>query len=259
MVATPKPQYAQIAELLRSRIEDGSYAPGVLLPSEDKLSDEFGVSRVTINRALGLLRSSGDVKVRRGAGTVVRSLPRIRRDARARYAAREQGTGAGEVEARALKLRSRTLYREIGRVAAPLAISKILGLDGGEPALLRSRVLYANDEPTQMADSYFPWSLVESCPALLKENTGRGGSYSRLADAGHAPERFTEEVVGRAPTDDEQRVLDLEATQYVFELLHVTYTADGRAVEACIHVMPMHLWSLRYDWQDHSRTNEAPA
>jgi GntR family transcriptional regulator len=159
VVETPKPQYAQIAEMLRSRIEDGSYARGALLPSEDKLSEEFGVSRVTINRALGLLRSSGDVKVRRGAGTIIRSLPRISRDARARYAAREQGTGAGEVEVRALSLRSQTQYRQIGRVTAPTAIAKILGLDEGAPTLLRSRVLYANDEPTQIADSYFPWSL----------------------------------------------------------------------------------------------------
>jgi GntR family transcriptional regulator len=247
VIDTPKPQYAQIAELLRSRIADGSYARGVPLPSEDKLGEELGVSRVTINRALGLLRSSGDVKVRRGAGTIVRSLPRIRRDARARYAAREQGTN----------LRSQTQYRQIGRVAAPSAVAKILGLDEGAPTLLRSRVLYANGEPTQMADSYFPWSLAEDCPALLEEDTGRGGSYSRLADVGYAPERFTEEIIGRAPTDAERQMLDLEATQHVLELWHVTYATGDRPVEACIHVMPMHLWSLRYDWQDRSHVAKA--
>src|SRR5690606_25476790 len=136
--------HAQIADLLRDRIRDKTYAPGSVLPSEDRLAEELGVSRVTINKAIGLLRASGDVKVRRGVGTVVRSLPRIDRDAVARYAARNEGTGAGEVEVRKLGYRSRTDYLEIGPVIPPAAVAKTLGLGKGK-ALVRRRVLYAND------------------------------------------------------------------------------------------------------------------
>src|SRR5687767_10824537 len=110
MVETPKSQYAQIAAELRTRIDSGTYPPGSPLPSETRLADEFGVTRVTINKALTLLRASGDVKVRRGSDTRVRSLPRIPRDAKRRYAARQEGTGAGEVEARRLSLESKTQY-----------------------------------------------------------------------------------------------------------------------------------------------------
>src|SRR5436309_1811967 len=104
VVEPQKSQYAQIADELRSRIESGDYPPGSPLPSESRLADELGVSRVTVNKAVTLLRASGDVKVRRGSGTYVRSLPRIRRDAKRRYAARGQGMGAGEVEVRKLNL-----------------------------------------------------------------------------------------------------------------------------------------------------------
>src|SRR5437764_5160310 len=69
VIETPKSQYAQIAEELRGRIESGGYPPGSPLPSESRLAEELGVSRVTINKALTLLRASGDVKVRRGSGT----------------------------------------------------------------------------------------------------------------------------------------------------------------------------------------------
>ncbi|HEX6970528.1 MAG TPA: GntR family transcriptional regulator [Micromonosporaceae bacterium] len=250
MIEAPKSQYVQIAELLRDRIQDGTYRPGSALPSEDRLAEELGVSRVTINRAIGLLRASGDVRVRRGTGTVVRSLPRIHRDAQARYGARDEGTGAAEVEVRKLSLKPRTEYRQIGRVTPPEAVAKALRLRKGEATLLRGRVMYANDEPTQIADSYLPWSLTKNCPPLLQPDAGTGGSYGRLAELGHGPVRFTEDVTVRMPTEAERRTLDLEATQPVFEIWHTAYTAQDRPIEVCIHVMPGHLWTLRYGWTD---------
>lgn len=251
MVVEPaKSQYAQIADVLRGRIADGTYAPGSELPAEPRLADEFGVSRVTINKSITLLRASGDVKVRRGASTTVRSLPRIPRDAKRRYAARTDGMGAAEVEVRALHLESTTTYGEIGRRTAPQRVAEILKLRKTEDALLRPRVLYANGEPTQIADSYFPWSIAKGSEALLHADSGKGGSYSRLAELGHAPARFTEDVTVRVPTDAEKRTLQLEATQPVFEIWHVAYTAEDRPIEVCIHVMVGHMWTLRYDWDD---------
>jgi len=250
VIEPQKSQYVQIADELRSRIERGDYPPGSLLPSESRLADELGVSRVTVNKAVTLLRVSGDVKVRRGAGTYVRSLPRILRDARRRYAARSEGTGAGEVEVRKLNLASVTKYREIGRVKSPVQVAKILGLRKGEDAFVRRRVFYANGEPTQIADSYYPWSIAKGSPALLREDAGIGGSYSRLADLDHAPVRFSEDVTVRLPDDVEQRTLEIEAAQPVFEIWHVAYTEQYRPIEVCIHVMPGALWTLRYGWED---------
>jgi len=51
-----------------------------LLPSEDELAGRYGVSRRTGNRALGILRADGVIRVDRGLGTVVRKLPVIRRE-----------------------------------------------------------------------------------------------------------------------------------------------------------------------------------
>ncbi|GAA1626656.1 GntR family transcriptional regulator [Actinoplanes couchii] len=255
MVIEPsKPQYIQIADELRARIDQRVYQAGTSLPSEQRLADELGVSRVTVNKALTLLRASGDVKVRRGAGTYVRSLSRILRDAKRRYAARDHGTGAGEVEVTGLNLQSRTDYREIGRVHPPTAAAKVLRLEGDKDALVRRRVLYANNEPTQIADSYIPWDIADGCDALLRADAGKGGSYSRLAELGHGPVRFTEDVNVRVPDDAEQRLLDIEATLPVFEIWHVAYDAEDRPVELCIHVMPGHLWTLRYDWDDETRS-----
>jgi GntR family transcriptional regulator len=256
-IEAPRSQYQQIADLLRERIEDGTYPRGGPLPSEPQLSDELGVSRVTVNKAIGLLRGAGLVRVKRGSGTFIRSVPQITRDARARYAARNQGTGAGDVEVKALGLTPRTDYDQIGQVPAPAAVATALSIEEGAPVLIRPRRLFANDEPTQLADSYIPWEIAEGT-ALLDKNVGRGGSYTRLAELGHGPVRFTEEVSVRAATAREVRLLELDGSEPVIDIVHIAWDANGRAVEVALHVMPGHLWRLRYDWDDPT-SDEYPA
>ncbi|NUT34048.1 MAG: GntR family transcriptional regulator [Hamadaea sp.] len=248
VIEPSKSQYAQIADLLQRRIDDGTYPAGSVLPSEPELASELSVSRVTVNKAITLLRASGAVKVRRGAGTFVRSLPKIPRDAVTRFAARGQGSGAGEVEIARLKLESRTDYLHIGKVEPPPAVADIMRL-AGKPAFVRSRILFANNEPTQLADSYYPWSIAKDSN-LSEPDVGKGGSYGRLADLGVGPVRFTEDVNVRMPTEEERRRLEIEPTLPVFEITHVAYTADDRPISVTIHVMPGHLWTLRYRWDD---------
>jgi GntR family transcriptional regulator len=64
--------WRQVADYLRQQIIDGEYAPGQQLPPELALSQEFGVARPTINKALHLLMSEGLVTVTRQRGTIVR-------------------------------------------------------------------------------------------------------------------------------------------------------------------------------------------
>lgn len=69
-------RYLQVAEALRRQIQ--TLGPNSLLPTEQQLARRFGVSRVTLRRALGLLERSGLVSRQRGRGTIV-SPPKITR------------------------------------------------------------------------------------------------------------------------------------------------------------------------------------
>jgi DNA-binding GntR family transcriptional regulator len=60
--------YRQIAADLRSRIEHGEYAPAEQLPGEMTLARNYGVSRVTIRRALTELQAAGLLTVAHGKG-----------------------------------------------------------------------------------------------------------------------------------------------------------------------------------------------
>jgi GntR family transcriptional regulator len=65
------PRYQQLSDLLQRRILDGTYAVGDLLPTENELCTEFGVSRYTVREALRQLINAGLVKRRQGSGTQV--------------------------------------------------------------------------------------------------------------------------------------------------------------------------------------------
>ena len=66
-------RYQEIADELRARART---APaGSLLPSEAELSEEFGASRVTVRRALELVREDGLIAARQGFGWFVATEP----------------------------------------------------------------------------------------------------------------------------------------------------------------------------------------
>jgi GntR family transcriptional regulator len=244
-------QYRQLADLLRERILRGDYQPGSTFPSEPELAAEHSLSRPTVNRALLVLRGEGLIRVERGRGTIVRSVPTIPRYATTRYAREnresEGARGAFDTEISRLGFQPRSDLVQVGQVHPPADVAKALALADGEDALIRKRHMYATDTPVQLATSYVPWSIAEGTQ-LEQVGTGPGGTYSRLAELGHAPVRFTETIALRAPSSEEADFLRLADEQHVLAIFHIARTSDKRPVEVTIHVLPPHQWELHYDW-----------
>jgi GntR family transcriptional regulator len=73
---TPKSEaaYRRIARVLSERIQSGEYQPGGQLPNERHLAKEFGVSLMTLRRAMQLLGQRGLTSSQQGRGTFVRSV-----------------------------------------------------------------------------------------------------------------------------------------------------------------------------------------
>ena len=66
------PIYAQIAEILRGRITDGTYPPGGQLPTEACLAAELGVGKMALRRAFATIRDEGLIVTMRGKRATVR-------------------------------------------------------------------------------------------------------------------------------------------------------------------------------------------
>ena len=73
----PAAPYAQVKQALKNGLSQGRWRTGELMPSEAELVAQFGVSRMTVNRALRELQSEGMVDRVQGVGTFAAQLHRI--------------------------------------------------------------------------------------------------------------------------------------------------------------------------------------
>lgn len=67
----PEPIYRQLAAILRTRIQNGTYRPGHPIPSTRGLAAEFSVTPKTVRRAVDILTSEGLLIGSRGRGMFV--------------------------------------------------------------------------------------------------------------------------------------------------------------------------------------------
>jgi len=129
-----------------------------------------------------------------GSGCYIRRQRPVMRIARTRLsrAERAAGRGAFTTDAQTGGWSARVGV-DIRTERAGDEIGAALGLEPGAEVLVRDRVMYTDDQPDQLATSYLPRDLTTRT-AIEKENTGPGGVYARLEDAGHALTHFQEAV-----------------------------------------------------------------
>ena len=63
--------YVQVADDIVARIDRGEFVRGSRLPSEAELAVEYGVAKMTVRRALDVLRQRGIIRTLHGRGSVV--------------------------------------------------------------------------------------------------------------------------------------------------------------------------------------------
>src|SRR5713226_5111134 len=126
------PKYAQVIAELQRRMESGEYPPGSLLPSEHQLSDEFGIARPTVVRALRVLRQEGWIDTQQGKGSFVRGRPALTEAERTRPAHGVLELAETEVPGELV---------QAGVKLAPPHVAALLGLKPGARAFVRQRLL----------------------------------------------------------------------------------------------------------------------
>jgi GntR family histidine utilization transcriptional repressor len=72
----PQPLYRRIKDHILGHIRSGEWPAGHKIPSENMFVDEFGISRMTVNRALRELTRDGYLSRIPGVGTFVREVAR---------------------------------------------------------------------------------------------------------------------------------------------------------------------------------------
>lgn len=240
------PVYRQVADTIRRRIDEGTYAPGSQLPSERDLGEEFDISRVTVRQAVSLLRTQGVVVAEHGRGVFVARPRQVRRLSRQRLsrAAREQDRGAFMADAASVGF-TPSVAVDVSFEPADERTAELLDVPVGSELTVRTRVMRADDVAVQLAVSRLPRELTRDT-AIEDVDTGPGGLYARLEEAGHGLVRFAEYVGCRMPTPGEQRLLQLTTGQPILTVTRVAHAE--KPVEVNHMVLSGDRYELSYEW-----------
>lgn len=135
---------------------------------------------------------------------------------------------------------------EVARVPVPRDIADALLLGQDEVAVVRRRLVLLDDQPIELADSYYPLPIAEGT-ALAETGKIRGGAITLLAELGYRAHRTVEVVSARPATEVERQALMLEPHDWVLVLNRAIYAHDGTPVEATVMVMIASGRELRYE------------
>ncbi|MGH3696240.1 MAG: GntR family transcriptional regulator [Pseudonocardiaceae bacterium] len=252
MTTPPVARYQQVADRLREAIVAGEYPPGQALPSESVLAEQYGLNRTTINKAVRLLAAQGLVTVEHGRGAFVRT-PRPVMYVSTSYVTQvgDQPRGSWRSEAERLGMRGSQKLTEVGEVAAPEDIGGLLGVDPGSIVIVRRRVMILDDDPVQLADSYYPLDLVRGTP-IAEPRKLPGGTVAALEGLGLELGDFEEHVSARAATPTERKTLRLADGVPVLILTRTTYTTDAQSVEVSRAILAADRHQLIYRLPAHT-------
>ncbi|OOK84664.1 UTRA domain protein [Mycobacterium kansasii] len=142
----------------------------------------------------------------------MRPAPPIRRLASDRFARQHRagGKAAFTVEAEKSGYMPQVDNITVTREKPNPTVAERLRLTPDNDVVIRSRRYLADGRPVETAISYIPAAFAEGTK-IEQTDTGPGGIYARLEEAGHTLARFTEEVGARMPTPEERRALQLPA------------------------------------------------
>jgi GntR family histidine utilization transcriptional repressor len=137
--------YAQVKQHLKDELAGGRFPPGALMPSEAELVAQFGVSRMTVSRALRELQAKGLVNRVQGVGTFAAPLHRVSSTLTIRDL-HEEIVSRGR--------RYHAVVHVSRREKAPAALAERLGLAAGAEVFHTLIVHHEDGVPIQCEDRY---------------------------------------------------------------------------------------------------------
>ena len=206
--------YKSVSSALRQRIDTGLYEPGARIPSVSELAAEFGVSTITIRRAIRDLSLEGRLTGRQGLGVFVAKHQRMTRLLRA--------DGIAPIEEDMRRAGFEPSVRD-------LDMTLVLGNHNALPkppgrrstATYRlERVLLADGEPVALDTIWLPRSLGDALKSELP-----GHFVMSLIDAHGIPlDHVDYELEGATATEAQATLLNVMTG---FPLLVIRYTPIG--------------------------------
>ncbi|RNE50004.1 GntR family transcriptional regulator [Corynebacterium alimapuense] len=218
----PPPKHAQLRAILEELCSTQLH-PGDLLPGERVLEEAYGVSRITVRRAIGDLVTSGRLRRIRGKGTFVAPNMLVSRLHLASF--------SSEMNAQGVAASSKILLS--GRTVAPPEVAEFFNTgDPGASHIHLRRLRLGDGEPYSIDDG---WYNAKHIPDLL-ENDVYNSVYEIVDKHYNLPVTEAEQVVTAVAADQQQaELLDVAPGTALLRILRLSRSTT-LAVEWCSSV-----------------------
>ncbi|MBK3493397.1 GntR family transcriptional regulator [Viridibacillus sp. YIM B01967] len=225
---SPVPIYVQIEELLKNKIFDGEFKIAENIPSERELSEQLGVSRMTVRHSITNLVNSGLLYREKGRGTYVAN-PKL-----------EQPLNGLTSFTEDMRLRgyepSNKLIR-FEKLIPSIDIAKALQMKPEDEVFSVVRIRNADQKPMAIERTYIPVDIIPD----LDKNMILGSLYSLIEERHHQKiDHASQQMEAALVTKEDSKLLNIEqpsavliierksflSTGVPFELVRSTYRAD---------------------------------
>lgn len=217
------PLYARLRDQLASRIANGEWSPGDMIPSENRLAEEYKVALATMRMALKQLVDEGLLERRRGTGTFVKQ-PAFRADLFRFFHVHDVADADGPVIPE-----SRILSRQ--EIDTPPEVAQAFGEGAGARCIKLERVRLWSGEPLLFEEVYLRLPDFEGLMELDIKAMGPLLYPVFLQESGILIASATDELSFDTATAASARHLELPDGSPVAAIQRVAYDPVGRAVE----------------------------
>ena len=206
---------------LRDQITEGQLSEGETLPGEKRLAENFGVSRVTVRRALDALSQGGLIERQAGSGTRVRG-----QSARGARAAMDFNTLMPQLVEMGQSTTARLLSFSYGR--APDTVASAMGLAADEKVQIATRVRLTADVPFSHLTTYVPASIAQN---YSENDLATTPLFKLLERSGVRIEEAHQTVSASLAAPDVAEALGVAVGSALLSLKRVVRDVDGNGVE----------------------------
>ena len=226
------PLYVQLMEELETSIRNGVYKPGDKIMTEAEMAKEYGVSLITVRKAVASLMEKGLVVRKQGKGTFV-TKPKYSRNMKKLQSFTEMCEQMG-VKPGAQVLENRLIM-------ADKKVADRLGIEPGSNVVYISRLRLADGEPVQVEKSYFPLKYA----FLLEEDLNNGSMFECLKEKAGAKVASSEKMIELCrATAEEAALMDVKKGDYLLFVKSTAYDENGEPMYAGIQLINGDRFSL---------------
>lgn len=233
----PTTLYEQLADNIKTKIVDGELAIGDRLPSERAMSEQYGINRMTVRKAIKLLEDEGILSAEVGRGTFVSGMPVV---------SRKVELGDNELISLTRQIRQKGLdpSREI------ISFQKVKNEDAlydffpdSENVYELVRLSLINGKPYALQKAYFPCNLFSDAERFdfLDESL-----YDYMEEQGHRPTQLVSYLKIAKIPDMYVSLFHEEKPRNVFLFDYFGFDKDHRLIEYTISYHLPEYTSFRY-------------